>query len=91
MSMKTCKLLRQDTTQKTDTACLCPPPAHPDGNTSLKSPASSSKHLSKADKWHHLPFTQAEGQEKLTDLAFFVVCFKALFFFLKTYLAYTEV
>lgn len=65
------KLLIQDTTQKLWLPCLCPLPSHPDEITSLKPPTSPPKPLSEADKWHHLPFTQAEGQRKQTDLNMF--------------------
>lgn len=97
MSMKICKLLRQDTTQKLRLPCLCPLHSHPDEITSLKSPASSPKLLSEADKWQHLPFTQAEGQKKQTDLNFFlrfkVSLFVAGCYILRVFfnLAYTKV
>lgn len=71
--------LKNSTTTQKLRLPVCALPSHPAGDTSLKPTALFSKH--EADKWHHLLFTQAEDQEKLTDMASLVVCFKVYFIY----------
>lgn len=63
----------------THVACLCPP-----SSSRWKHLTETTSFIFKtceADKWHHLQFAQAEDQEKLTDMASSVVCFKSYFIY----------